>query len=297
MNSIKKSKISFAGVCALGFVLFWACALLKAEPAGADKDNDAVEPTSTAGDDMDAAADQNNTQDAEDENSNSDELNFSYFLTSGYAANDLSAIPSVGKVAGTPELDGSLSTAKTLYVVLSNDQMRLEPGDKLIVFGDAGVLLEKHSGFNKRLIKNLAILKVRENEGKRYLTDVVASYDYIPAGSPVKLYSGERAVWDNAQVAKEPPTQPIKCYVAGGESTHESWNQSDYVILTAGSKQGVVEGLTFQLFEIPPGMDEKSDGIARGFVKVFYAGASYSIARIQEGSDSVLNGFEALYTP
>ena len=257
------------------------------------EDEDAVNEDKAAEDDMDRTTVRDRRKDGVNENG----VNFSTFLTSGYAANDISGIPSVGKVSGTPELDGSLSTAKTLYVQVVSSKTKLEPGEKLIVFGDGGPLRERNSGFNKRFIKNLAILKVREGEGRRYLADVLTSYDDIPMGSPVKLYSGEKEIWDKAQVAKEFPTHLIKCFVAGGERGRDNWNQTDYVILTAGTKQGVVEGLTFQLWEVPWDKNVKLDGTARGSAKVFYAGSSYSIARIQAGSYSIFKGFEAVYNP
>lgn len=272
-----------------------------------DAEGDRVAALTPAANEDEAAADEDKaTADDMDQSTiaatrgtgvNENDVNFSYFLTSGYAANDIVGIPSVGKVSGTPELDGSLSTAKTLYVVVPNNKIKLSPGEKLIVFGDGGLLFEKNSGFNKRFIKNLAILKVREGEGKRYLADVLTSYDDIPLGSPVKLFSGEKAIWEKAQIAKEFPTNPIKCYVAGGERGRDNWNQTDYVILTAGTRQGVVEGLIFQLWDVPWNKNVKLDGVSRGFAKVFYAGASYSLARIQEGSGSIFNGFEAVYTP
>ena len=286
-----KNKILFVGLCAVA--LGWGSSV-KASPMGVEKDNDAIVSTTTPDGDE---ADQKDTQYAQVESGTDDDATFGYFLTSGYAATDVSKIPSVGKVAGTPEIDGSLSTAKTLYVLVPNDKVKLDPGEKLIVFGDLGSLKEKSSGFNKRFIKNFAILKVREGVGRRYLTDVVTSYDVIPADSPVKLYSGEKTLWDKAQVAKVLPTKPIKCYVAGGERGRDAWNQTDYVILTAGTKQGVVEGLTFQLWEITWSKSVKQDGVSRGFAKVFYAGSNYCLARILEGSGSISNGFEAIYKP
>lgn len=309
--SILKNKLVIVEVCVMGLAFFWFSSSLKADPidtqdhpiaVSSTPDNDKEAP----GEDEEAVAEDKATAEDMDQKTiratknsgvNRNDVNFNYFLTSGYAANDISGIPSVGKVSGTPELDGSLSTAKALYVVVPNAKTRLKPGEKLIVFGDGGPIREKNSGFNKRFIKNLAILKVREGEGRRYLTDVLTSYDDIPLGSPVKLYSGEKEIWNKAQVAKEFPTKTIKCFVAGGERGRDNWNQTDYVILTVGTKQGVVEGLIFQLWEVPWNKNVKLDGTARGFAKVFYAGSSYSLARIQEGSDSIFNGFEAVYNP
>jgi hypothetical protein len=278
---------------------------LKAAPTDVEKDNDAISAKTAA--DEDEAGDEETAinpsvgqkagQYIQASTGEDTDVNFNYFLTSGYVANDISNIPSIGKVIGTPELDGSLSTAKTLYISVPKDKAKLEPGEKLIVFGDDGVISEKKSGFEKRFIKNLAILRVREGIGTRYLTDVITSYDFIPTGSPVKLYAGEKNLWEKSQVAKEAPDHPIKCYVAGGDRSKEVWDQNDYIILTAGTKQGVVEGLSFELMEFPLGHNDKAEGFSRGFAKVFYAGSNYALARIQSGAGSIYSGFEALYKP
>lgn len=299
---ILKNKLVLVELCVMGLVFGGSYSFSRADSTDAQKSPAVI--VAPAADD-DAADDDQSTadmsshgiRDRRKDGVNENGVNFNIFLTSGYAANDISGIPSVGKVSGTTELDGSLSTAKTLYVDVPSGKIKLEPGEKLIVFGDGGPLREKNSGFNKRFIKNLAILKVREAEGKRYLADVLTSYDDIPLGSPVKLYSGEKQIWDKAQVAKEFPTHSITCYVVGGERGRDYWLQTDYVILTAGTKQGVVEGLNFQLREILWDKNVKSVGVARGSAKVFYAGSSYSIARIQMGSGAIYNGFEAIYNP
>jgi hypothetical protein len=298
-----KNKLFFAGFCMTGLFFLWSFSLLRADSVDVKPSQKAAltpgfDEAEEVVDEDNAAADESNIVDTKHTGVNKNDVNFSYFLTSGYAANDISSIPSVGKVSGTPEIDGSLSTAKTIYVEVPNEKMKLEPGEKLIVFGDGGPLVEKNSGFNKRFIKNLAILRVREGNGKHYLADVVTSYDDIPLDSPVKLLSGEKAVWEKSQVAKEFPTKTIKCYVAGGERGRDNWNQTDYIILTAGTKQGVVEGLTFRLWEVPSwNQNVKLAGVSRGFAKVFYVGASYSLARIEPNSDSIFNGFEAIYNP
>jgi len=290
-----KNKILFDKFFIIGLITFFCFIPFMAAIADVEKDNNAVVsvPASDAGD----VAGDEMVRKVSSSTETEPDANFNYFLTSGYAANDIANIPSVGKVTGTPELDGSLSTAKSIFIALSNDKMQLDPGEKLIVFGDMGAISVKRVDFNKRFIKNLAILRVREGMGRRYLTDVVTSYGYIPAGSPVKLYSGEKTLWDKAQVAKEPPTHPIKCYVAGGERGRDAWNQTDYIILTAGTKQGVVEGVTFQLWETTWNRNVKLNEVSRGFAKVFYAGSNYCLARIQDGSGSIANGFEAYYKP
>ncbi len=261
-----------------------------------------VSPTSNDEDDADTlmSAEKGGQDNGREETSPEDlnELNFNYFLTSGYAANDIKNIPSIGHIDGTPELDNSLSAAKSVYVLVNDDKMKLDPGVRLIVFGDGGSLTVKIANFYKRFIKNLAVLRVREQVGKqRYLADVENSFELIPAGSPVKFYDSERNLWDKARVVKTLPSETIKCYVAGGERGHDTWNQNDYLILTAGKKQGVVEGMTFQLFEITFNSDNRKERKRRGWAKVFYAGGSYCLAQILNDSESIASGFEAVYKP
>lgn len=301
LNNVKTSVLLFLAVIASVGI----ASSLRAASMDVEKDNDSIVAAPTP--DEDEAEDAGTVSDAsnspksgryiQNTTGEDSDVTFNYFLTSGYVANDISNIPSVGKVIGTPEVDGSISSAKSLYVLVPKDKAKLEPGEKLIVFGDDGALVEKKSGFNKRLIKNLAIVRVREGIGNRYLADVITSYDFIPAGSPVKLYSGEKNLWEKSQVAKEAPSHPIKCYVAGGDRLKESWNQYDYIILTAGTKDGVVEGLNFELMELPLGKNQKAEGFSRGFAKVFYAGSYYSLARIQSGAGSISTSFEAYYKP
>jgi hypothetical protein len=306
---ISKFYFFHTAVFVLGSLFLAPCLKVQAGTANVEKDNEAIVASPTPENDTaetlmsaetSADPEDEKTEPAVEKNNSSseDRVNFSYFLTSGYAANDIRNIPNVGKVEGTPELDGSLSVAKSVYVTISDDTVQVKLGSKLIVFGDGGSLTVKKAGFYKQFIKNLAILRVREQLGKRrYLADVITSYDFIPAGAPVKLYDGEKALWEKAQISKPMPDHSIKCYVAGGERGRDAWNQYDYIILTNGTKQGVVEGLYFQLFEPTYGPDNHKEQEPRGWAKVFYAGANYSLARIKTGSDSIQSGFEAISKP
>jgi hypothetical protein len=74
--------------------------------------------------------------------------------------------------------------------------------------------------------------------------------------------------------------------------------QTDFIILTAGARDGVVEGMDFQLREekgvAPAGeVSNRPFGMAR----VLYAGEDHAMARILYSHRPILVGFEARYQP
>ena len=76
------------------------------------------------------------------------------------------------------------------------------------------------------------------------------------------------------------------------------WTTSDFIILTAGSKKGVVEGQKFELRKFENRADKtESLHVPVGKVEVFYAGPNYSLARILTSHIPVEAGFEAFYDP
>lgn len=290
--------MALSGILAFGAHWVWA------GTADVEKDNNAISVSSTVDNEDDADAmmsAEKGSRSAErgmELMSDPAGITFDYFLTSGYAANDIRNIPSVGQIDGTPEMDKSLSVAKSVYVLVNDDKTKLDPGVKLIAFGDEGELDVKAADFYKRFIRNLAVLQVREQVGKqRYLAEVVESYGFLPAGSRVKLYDSEKNLWERARTAKPLPTKMIKCYVAGGNKDSDTWTQNDYVILTAGTKQGVVEGTIFQLFEVTYDADNHKVRERRGWARVFYSGGNYCLAQILSDSESIASGFEAVYKP
>ena len=76
------------------------------------------------------------------------------------------------------------------------------------------------------------------------------------------------------------------------------FNQSDFIILTAGTRKGVVEGQTFELRQNRGrGLFKDPEHVLKGKARVFYAGANYSMAQIIESRESIQKGFEADYRP
>jgi hypothetical protein len=114
----------------------------------------------------------------------------------------------------------------------------------------------------------------------------------------VKLYDAEIQRWKDAHAKKTLPTHPIQCVVAGGGPEREQLTETDYVILSAGSKKGVVEGLVFELRSTQEtGFMEQSIKTLRGKAQVFYVGEDYAMARIINSNAPIHKGFEAVYKP
>lgn len=227
-----------------------------------------------------------------------EEITFDYFLKSGFVASDESQVPAVGKVIGSFEGQDSYSVPKKTYIELFSNKVKVQPGDLLVVFKGSGTLEESHSGFSARLIKNEAIVKVLEVQRRRCLIQVVKSFDVFRVGDRVKLYNDEVSRWKKSQIEKAPSNHPIKCYVAGGDFGRESWNKTEFIVLTAGAKKGVVEGLVFELREFKDtGLFDENLHIPRGTAEVFYVGSNYSMARIITNSEPIFKGFEAFYKP
>jgi hypothetical protein len=219
---------------------------------------------------------------------------FDYFLRSGYTADNILDIQAVGKVAGNDGPERAYSVPQKVYVDLLEDKTDLALGDLLVVFDDIGGITESHSGFSKRLIKNLAVVKIREIQKKRCLVEIVKSYAAFEKGARLKPMAREKAFWNKTRIKKNPPDHSIKCFVAQGDPDRDYWNQADYVILTAGSKQGVIEGLIFELRKTK--LDDQEESV-RGKAMVFFVGPDYAVAEIVSNSESITSGFAAIYKP
>jgi hypothetical protein len=230
-----------------------------------------------------------------------DLIGFFYFVKSGYVVPDPSRVPSLGKIIGSFGGQMNYSTPKQLYVQLpSSKEAAVKAGDFLVVYRAGAPILEKHSGFSGYWVENLALVKVIEVQKKECLVEVKKSFSPFEEGDRVKSYDDEIKRWKQAQTKKELPIHPIRCFVAAGTKpmTQNYWNQNDFVILTAGTKKGVVEGQTFRLNRIvdrgPQGEPLHSK---EGLARIFYAGPESSMAEIISNQGPIEKGFEALYEP
>jgi hypothetical protein len=226
----------------------------------------------------------------------SDNVGFYYFVSAGYVTQDDSKIPMLGKIAGDFSEKMQFSTPQKTYVELSNAIVR--PGDFLVVYRVAGNINEDHAGFVGRRVENLAILQVIETQKTRCLAETKESFAPFKEGDLVKSYSDEILRWKQAQRRKELPSQPIHCYVAEGKPLLSNYSQNDWIVLTAGQKEGVVEGQTFRLRQkSETGFLAEDVHQPFGEARVFYTGPHYSMAQILTGSEPIQNGFEAWYQP
>jgi hypothetical protein len=226
----------------------------------------------------------------------SDDVGFYYFVSAGYVTQDDSKIPVLGKIAGDFSEKMQFSTPQKTYVELSNAIVK--PGDFLVVYRVSGNINEDHAGFVGHRVENLAILQVIETQKTRCLTETKESFAPFKRGDLVKSYSDEIVRWKQAQRRKALPAQPIHCYVAAGKPALDNYSLNDWIVLTAGQKEGVVEGQTFRLRQkSETGFLAEDVHQPFGEVRVFYTGPHYSMAQILSGSEPIQNGFEAWYQP
>ncbi len=231
----------------------------------------------------------------------SDDVGFYYFLKSGSVSPDPDQLPAIGKVATIESFGLSYSTPKKTYILLEpKAQKQVKAKDLLVVYRAKEYFQEAKSGFSGYCVQNLAVVKVLEVQQRRCLVQVVESFFPFEDGDPVRLYEDELSRWKQSQVNKNLPEHAVKCYVAGGENMdiRHFWTTSDFIILTAGSKKGIVEGQEFELRKFENRLDKsESLHIPVGNVEVFYAGPNYSLARIKTSHIPVEAGFEAFYDP
>jgi hypothetical protein len=223
---------------------------------------------------------------------------FYYFVKAGFVVPDDSKINSIGRIVGDVESQISYSTGKRSYIDLTSSKLTLSPGDLLVVYRDTERMEEPVSGFSGVLVQNLAFVRVIETHKNQCLVEVKETFAPFQEGDKVKVYDDEIKRWKQAQIKKNLPDYPVKCYVAGGENHRESWSQTDFIVLTAGTKKGVVEGQIFQLREFKErGWEGDPLHEPEGKAQVFYAGPNYSMAQIFSSREPVKKGFEALYQP
>ncbi|HEY5040175.1 MAG TPA: hypothetical protein VIJ93_13995 [bacterium] len=226
-----------------------------------------------------------------------DSIGFYYFVKSGYVVPDESKIPSIGHVLSGIDNQISYSTPHKTFIELS-PKMSVKVDDILVVYHATDPVREAHSGEVGIWVRNLAIVRVVEIQKQRCLVEVKASFGTFQEKDKVKLYDDEIQRWNQAHVKKEITNRSIKCYVAGGEPGQDYFNQTDFILLTAGKKNGVVEGQIFRIDEQKGGnFIEDSIRVPKGKAKVFFVGPNYSVAQILSNHESIKNGFVAFYQP
>ncbi len=229
----------------------------------------------------------------------SDNVGFYYFVKAGYITNPDRLSP-IAHVIGSFDYNLSYSTAKRTYIETDSDQIKLSPDDLLVVYRADLPLEEPHSGALGFQVQNLAIVKVVDVQRQRYQVEVVQSFSPFKEGDKVEAYDTEIQRWKQAQAKKPLPAHPVTCFVAGGtqEAGQQSYNEEDFIFLTAGTRKGVVEGQTFQLRKVlETGLLQEPIRPLVGEIQVIFAGPDCSTARILHNSEPILKGFEADYQP
>ncbi len=228
----------------------------------------------------------------------SDKVGFYYFVSAGFLVSDPSQIHSIGKVIGNPGNEQLFTSPERTYIELSSDQTKIEPGDLLVVYRADRPMHETNSATLGYRVENLAIIKVIELQRRRMLVEITQSFGAIHNGDRVETYDNETKRWKQAQIKKELPSHSIKCFVLGGDSSHQNYEQTDFIYLSAGTKAGVVEGQKFEVREITStGAMEEPLHALRGVAQVIFAGLNYSTAQIVSNNESIEKSFEAVYQP
>ncbi|HJT23382.1 MAG TPA: hypothetical protein VJ873_02320, partial [bacterium] len=178
----------------------------------------------------------------------SDNVGFYYFVKAGYVT-DPDQVPAIGEVVGSMDHNTSYSFPKRTFIETTSDKAKLMPGDLLVVYRAVQPIEEAHAGSLGFQVENEAIVRVVETQEHRYWVETVKSFRPFQAGDKVVAYETEIQRWKSAQIKKPLPAQTVTCFVAGGpeDGVQKSYNQADFIYLSAGTKQGLVEGQTFRL--------------------------------------------------
>lgn len=229
----------------------------------------------------------------------SDKVGFYYFVKAGYAA-DPGKLTAAGQVVGNMDYNTSYSTPKRTFIEMASDSGKVLAGDLLVVYRVQKPLEEAHSGSLGFRVENLAIVRVVEVQKRKCLVETVKTFDPFQEGDKVESYDVEIQRWKQAQIKKPLPAQPLSCFVVDGESEggQKRFNQLDFIYLSAGTNQGVVEGQAFRLLkQTNAGVMEEPLRTPVGEAQVIFAGPECSTAQILTNSEPVEKGFLAEYKP
>jgi hypothetical protein len=229
----------------------------------------------------------------------SDNVGFYYFVKASYVA-DPDNVPNLGYVIGSSDIDMAYSMPKHSFIEAASDKVKFSAGDLLVVYRTAQPVSDDRLGSLGYQVQNLAIVRVIETQTNRYLVETVKSFDSFQDGDKVESYDTEIQRWKQAQIKKPLPAQPVTCFVLGGwgQAGQLEYNQEDYIYLSAGTKEGVVEGQSFRIWKVTEtGLMEEALRTPVGEAQVIYAGPDVSTAKILKNSQSIERNFEADYKP
>jgi hypothetical protein len=227
-----------------------------------------------------------------------DKVGFYSFVSSGFAVDDPSKLRPVGRVVGGPDQTVEFAYPNKTYVEMTDGKEAVEPGDLFVVCRAQTHLSAPPVGMKGYQVENLAVVRVLEVQRRRCLVEITSSFGIFHRGDWVVPYDRELRRWEKARTKKPLPDHPIKAYVLGGVLGKWAYDQTDFIFISAGEKDGVVEGQTFQLREYEGGnLLEEGMHVPAGTAQVIYAGPEVSTALILRNSRSIHKGFEADYRP
>jgi hypothetical protein len=226
--------------------------------------------------------------------------NFSFysFLSSGFVINDSEPRDILGKVY-TFEGDPLMFSKPIEAHVKLDKPARSKVGDLLTIYRLYEQSLNaSQSEFQGSWAEIEAVVQIEGIDKDVAQVKILEGFKAFSGGDLARDYGADVKRWKKAQIKKALPMAGIDCFVAGGDPLNSTYRREDTIVLTAGSRKGVVEGMLFEL-------DRKTDrGLAGpplfntfGTAEVFYSGNSYSLARIVQSKDVIQKGFMARYRP
>ncbi|HVZ81976.1 MAG TPA: hypothetical protein VHE12_14405 [bacterium] len=267
------------------------------EPTLAPTAPPTVAPTSVTGEGTVGPEEKMGTQKPRPRVRVSDKVNFFSFVQAGYLVGDPTEVQGIGTVVGIGNVE-NFTVGQKSAVDIDAARYPVKKGDLFFVYRCDRSIQELHLGHLGFQVENLGLVEVIEVQKLRHLVVVKKSFKPFMAGDQVVPYENEVKRWKRAQIKKPLPDQPIRAYVAGLDGARGHFSASDHILITAGSKKGVVEGQKFSLFEVHQGEFDKEDlGIPTGVAQVLYCGPECSIATILTSHEPIEAGFQAVYRP
>ncbi len=227
----------------------------------------------------------------------SQSFSFYSFLSSGFVINDSESSDILGKVY-TFEGDPLMFSKPNEAHVKLDKPARSKVGDLLTIYRLYEQSLNASSGFQGSWAEIEAVVQIEGMDKDIVQVKILEGFKPFSGGDLARDYGADVKRWKKAQIKKPLPMAGIDCFVAGGDPLNSTYRREDTIVLTAGSRKGVVEGMLFEL-------DRKTDrGLAGqplfntiGSAEVFYSGNSYSLARVVQSKDVIQKGFTARYRP
>ncbi len=226
-----------------------------------------------------------------------EKINLNYFLKSGYVVQEATDLVSIGRI-GALGTDLVYDKPKRCRLLLPSSGTLVKAGDLFVVCRASHRMVEKRSGFSGYWVRDLAVVKVLETGEEGALAQVRDSFEPFKVGDLLVPYQQELDRWNGARVKKPGPSEPVHCFVAGGDPVHDYFSLGEVVVLTAGSDQGLVEGLDLRL-RVGKRTDDEDEALGEpvGKARVLFAGPGYSMAQIVQNAIPIQKSFEARYEP